>query len=81
MHFRQWNDPIEIKSLLAWVMAWGHTCDKPLDESMITYLTDAYTWHNVALSLGNHSQIPNRIYIQVSKYVDFFVTQAKYDTK
>ena len=37
--------PIDYKSALVQVMAWHRTGEKPLPESMLTQLTDAYIRH------------------------------------
>ena len=39
------KSPVDNKPVLAWVMAWHPTGDKPLPEPMLTSLTDAYMWH------------------------------------
>ena len=37
--------PIDYKSALVQVVAWHRTGDKPLPESMLTQITDAYIRH------------------------------------
>ena len=74
-------------------MAWRLTDDKPLSESMMAYLTDAYMRHSVSVGwthptyeLSPEMQIPwkirlFRLYVLVLSSLHFCTLQREYNSR